>query len=315
MAENTFDLPDLGEGLTEAEILRWLVAEGDEVALDQPIVEVETAKSVVEVPSLYAGRVHTLHGAEGETLAVGAPLITLDDGEGNDDAGAPAAGQAPAGAGAGGAGSGAAAGPGAGEFGEDPADRGASYREEERAGMRAGADERLGAGSGEDADGEGEFGSGSGNVLIGYGTTESSGTRRRRRPKNRGAAEAGDTTDQSPRGEAVRVVSPLVRRLAREGGLDLTHYTHQHHYTTLTWTHSQTTGHPTVSPTNAQSSNHPTPTPADCPVHHLASITVSYNKCTHTSSNSRTHRHTRLTRHRTHPTPQHTDIPGNSTPP
>ena len=71
-------LPDLGEGLTEADILSWLVAEGDEVALNQPIVEVETAKAAVEVPSPWAGTVRELHAPQGETVAVGAPLITID---------------------------------------------------------------------------------------------------------------------------------------------------------------------------------------------------------------------------------------------
>lgn len=75
---NTFTLPDLGEGLTEAEIVRWLVAVGDEVVVDQPVVEVETAKSIVEVPSPYAGRVSELHGAEGGTVAVGSPLISVE---------------------------------------------------------------------------------------------------------------------------------------------------------------------------------------------------------------------------------------------
>ena len=73
---NTFLLPDLGEGLTEADIVRWLVAEGDTVAVDQPMVEVETAKALVEVPSPYAGTVLTLHGAEGETMDVGSPHRT-----------------------------------------------------------------------------------------------------------------------------------------------------------------------------------------------------------------------------------------------
>ena len=59
--DQTFLLPDLGEGLTEASVVQWLVAEGDVVAVDQPVVEVETAKSVVEVPSPYAGRVGVLH--------------------------------------------------------------------------------------------------------------------------------------------------------------------------------------------------------------------------------------------------------------
>ncbi len=73
-----FHLPDLGEGLTEAEIVRWLVSEGDVVAVDQAIAEVETAKSMVEVPSPYAGRVLTLHAEAGATLAVGEPLITVE---------------------------------------------------------------------------------------------------------------------------------------------------------------------------------------------------------------------------------------------
>lgn len=72
-----FLLPDLGEGLVEVELVTWLVAVGERVEVDQPIAEVETAKSVVEVPSPYAGTVTTLHGAEGDVLAVGKPLITI----------------------------------------------------------------------------------------------------------------------------------------------------------------------------------------------------------------------------------------------
>lgn len=74
----TFVLPDLGEGLTEAEVVRWLVAVGDDVVVDQPVVEVETAKSIVEVPSPYAGQVSELHGEEGGTVAVGSPLISIE---------------------------------------------------------------------------------------------------------------------------------------------------------------------------------------------------------------------------------------------
>ncbi|MGO4300893.1 dihydrolipoamide acetyltransferase family protein [Leifsonia sp. RAF41] len=80
MSARVFTLPDLGEGLTDAELVRWLVAVGDTVATDQPIAEVETAKSVVEVPSPYAGTVAALHGDEGETILVGAPLIEVDEG-------------------------------------------------------------------------------------------------------------------------------------------------------------------------------------------------------------------------------------------
>jgi 2-oxoisovalerate dehydrogenase E2 component (dihydrolipoyl transacylase) len=148
----TFVLPDLGEGLTEAEIVRWLVAEGDVIRVDQPIVEVETAKAVVEVPSPHAGRVATRHAAEGATLDVGAPLITVAT-----------------------AGSAAEA-----------------YREEERAG--------------------------SGNVLIGYGTKPGpTAAARHRRPRNsRPSAPEPPARPATP-----KVASPLVRRLARDHGVDL----------------------------------------------------------------------------------------------
>ncbi|MFD6885807.1 dihydrolipoamide acetyltransferase family protein [Streptomyces sp. NPDC059957] len=72
-----FKLPDLGEGLTEAEIVRWLVAVGDVVAIDQPVVEVETAKAMVEVPCPYGGVVTARFGEEGTELPVGAPLIMV----------------------------------------------------------------------------------------------------------------------------------------------------------------------------------------------------------------------------------------------
>jgi len=81
MTARVFTLPDLGEGLTDAELVRWLVAVGDTVVTDQPIAEVETAKSVVEVPSPYAGRIAALHGSEGENILVGAPLIEVEEEE------------------------------------------------------------------------------------------------------------------------------------------------------------------------------------------------------------------------------------------
>ena len=73
-----FKLPDLGEGLTEGEILQWSVEVGDTVALNQVIVEVETAKAAVEVPSPFAGVVTQIHHQAGETVDVGAPIITFD---------------------------------------------------------------------------------------------------------------------------------------------------------------------------------------------------------------------------------------------
>lgn len=78
MGARVFALPDLGEGLEEAVVTQWLVAEGNEVELNQPIAEVETAKAVVEVPSPFAGKVVRLHVAAGATLTVGSPLVTFD---------------------------------------------------------------------------------------------------------------------------------------------------------------------------------------------------------------------------------------------
>jgi pyruvate/2-oxoglutarate dehydrogenase complex dihydrolipoamide acyltransferase (E2) component len=72
-----FKLPDLGEGLTEAEIARWLVAEGDEVDEDQPLVEVQTDKTTVEIPSPRAGTVLKILVAEGEIAPVGAVLVVI----------------------------------------------------------------------------------------------------------------------------------------------------------------------------------------------------------------------------------------------
>ncbi len=73
-----FRLPDLGEGLPEAEIVQWLVAEGDTVTLNQPIAEVETAKAIVELPSPFAGTVRQLHAETGTVVEVGSPLIAIE---------------------------------------------------------------------------------------------------------------------------------------------------------------------------------------------------------------------------------------------
>lgn len=88
-----FKLPDLGEGLTEAEVVRWLVEVGDVVAVDQPVVEVETAKAMVEVPCPYGGVVTARFGEEGTELPVGAPLLTVAVGsaEATESRGPPAA--------------------------------------------------------------------------------------------------------------------------------------------------------------------------------------------------------------------------------
>jgi 2-oxoisovalerate dehydrogenase E2 component (dihydrolipoyl transacylase) len=184
-----FLLPDLGEGLEEAEVVAWRVQPGDRVAVDQVIAEVETAKAVVEIPVPYAGIVAALHAAPGSAVSVGQPLITITADE-------PAAGwrepgvvvprQAPAAAGS--SADGTAAG---GAAGDEPA-------------------------SPEEA---------SGSVLIGYGTTAAP-PRSSRRGRRRGAASAppasAPPTAAPDRHRRVAVISPLVRKEARDAGLDLT---------------------------------------------------------------------------------------------
>lgn len=189
-----FKLPDLGEGLTEAEIVRWLVEVGDVVAVDQPVVEVETAKAMVEVPCPYGGVVTARFGAEGTELPVGAPLLTVAVGETAD---------------------GRPTGDGSG----------------------AGADGTRDGASGREPAAEG-----SGNVLVGYGTSEAPARRRRVRPaapvvngrsrapepvRETRRADTPQAAPTTPAGRAapadgpVPVISPLVRRLARQNGLDL----------------------------------------------------------------------------------------------
>ncbi|MFI0405870.1 dihydrolipoamide acetyltransferase family protein [Actinomadura sp. 3N508] len=153
MSGTVFRLPDLGEGLTEAEVLEWKVSVGDVVTVDQVVVEVETAKAAVDVPVPIAGTVAELHAEAGGVVTVGAPLISVNAGP------APHTGPAPR---------------------NGAAER---YREEERAG--------------------------SGNVLVGYGTAATATTRRSRRL-------AAPSRDEAP-----RVISPVVRRLAKEHGIDV----------------------------------------------------------------------------------------------
>ena len=152
-----FLLPDLGEGLEEAEIVTWHVKAGDVVQVDQVVAEVETAKAVVEVPIPFAGVVTELHAAPGTTIAVGQPLITVTTGTAADA--------------------------------EEP----------------------------------------SGSVLIGYGTTTTSPSRRnaarrtaRHVPRPAQPASAPTPAPAPGRSRRVPVVSPLVRKMATDAGLDLT---------------------------------------------------------------------------------------------
>lgn len=205
-----FLLPDLGEGLTEAELISWHVDVGDEIAVDQPIAEVETAKSAVEVPSPYAGIVAELHGKPGETIDVGKPLISvtpLSTGAAADDAApAPSPGSIRPADDAAGSGRPEAT-PGAASSAAAEAE---TYREEEKAG--------------------------SGNVLIGYGTPGGHGVARRTRARKSSVAVADRADSAAPElskedelallrtrvpGKLGAVISPLVRRMAREHGVDL----------------------------------------------------------------------------------------------
>ena len=86
-------MPDPGEGLTEAEVVSWLVNPGDTVKINDVLCEVETAKSIVELPSPFAGTVHSLAADEGQTVPVGGALIVIDDGSGADQAGTDDAGK------------------------------------------------------------------------------------------------------------------------------------------------------------------------------------------------------------------------------
>lgn len=78
MTEQTFTLPDLGEGLVEATVLEWLAQPGEAVERNQPLVEVETTKSTVEIPSPHSGRVARLHAEPGTVLSVGDSLVTFE---------------------------------------------------------------------------------------------------------------------------------------------------------------------------------------------------------------------------------------------
>ena len=195
---NDFLLPDLGEGLTEAAIVSWLVSAGDTIRIDQPVVEVESAKSVVELPSPFGGIVDQLFGEPGQTIHAGQVLLTVTD-----SAATPVSEAA------------------------DPT--------------------KTTAGSSDVAAASGTA-EASGAVLIGYGTTASTRPARRPQPGRFGAPPTAKPVtipatpvaapvaapvspaavvvpeprhvaapDQGRRGP---VVSPLVRRLARENGFD-----------------------------------------------------------------------------------------------
>ncbi len=194
-----FILPDLGEGLTEAEIVAWLVQPGDEVTIDQPVVELESAKSVVQLPTPFAGVVESLGGETGQVLHAGSVLMTL----------------APVGA----AVTDAAAAP-ASESTTSASEVPQATEPAQPVAAEPGVAVPTEAAAEE-----------SGAVLIGYGTRATTATKRaasaptrfgRRQPAGGGSGHP--TTAPAPSrldpGRRSPVVSPIVRRIAREHGFD-----------------------------------------------------------------------------------------------
>lgn len=203
-----FRMPDAGEGLTEAEVLGWRVAPGDVVAINQVLVEIETAKAAVELPSPYAGTVVELLAQPGQVVAVGAPIIAIDDTSGEpspSDQGDAAGGAAPA------AGHAPGAAPAAG--GPSPSDR-------EDAAAQPGTGARQ-------------------PVLVGYGVRDLGEPRRRQRltphgvehpepgppgtparPMRHGGLEQARAVE-GRLADARPLAKPPVRRLARDLGVDL----------------------------------------------------------------------------------------------
>jgi pyruvate dehydrogenase E2 component (dihydrolipoamide acetyltransferase) len=208
-----FRLPDAGEGLTEAEIVAWRVAPGDHVEVNDIVVEIETAKAVVELPSPYAGTVAALLVREGDTVPVGTPIMrVVDAGESPGDDG-PATRQAPA-----------PPAPSRAEPGDD-GPTGAEPDSAEPDSAEPGGADTVGA---PEVPGPGDrtpaAADGSGPVLVGYGTVHAEPVAARRRrypprpPRDAVGPHRGGTRDQPPpRG----IAKPPVRRLARELGVDL----------------------------------------------------------------------------------------------
>src|SRR5579863_9130491 len=211
-----FKLPDVGEGLTEADIVSWHVKPGDTIEDGQVIVEIETAKAVVELPSPYAGTVTGLLVEEGQTVDVGTPIIAVDVGGTDGAAGKPAAEPATA---------------------EPATTEAAAAQAAVQAATEPGATEPEGAAPDAGADAP----PGRQAVLVGYGVKPGSTSRRPRKkpptrpgsyppspampqggpgglvPPDRTASQPGPPPPLAPRALA----KPPVRRLARDLGVDL----------------------------------------------------------------------------------------------
>lgn len=215
----TYPLPDAGEGLTEADIVTWRVAVGDRVEVNQPLLEIETAKSLVELPCPVDGVVKELLVKEGDTVETHAPICIFDT-----DPDGPAApeGAAPAASGADAPAAAAPAAPAAAHV-SDGETASAAGNADAGAGSAvtsapapaapapganpAGAYAPAGAGSGDDEGGA---------VLVGYGVKAGS---THRRPRKEGALEPIGGAGES---EYPVLAKPPVRKLAKELGVDIT---------------------------------------------------------------------------------------------
>jgi pyruvate dehydrogenase E2 component (dihydrolipoamide acetyltransferase) len=200
VTQSEFPLPDVGEGLTEAEIVTWKVKPGDTVIVNQVLVEIETAKSLVELPSPFAGTVTELLAAEGDTVEVGTPIIRVD----SDGASAPAA---------------------------------ALALSAEEADQIAETAASISSAEGADVPAAPQAAEPSGAVLVGYGSKGGHATTRRRRP---GAVQTGqaatdavgaDSSLATPTRHAASAVAasvgpvvtkPPIRKLAKDLDVDLT---------------------------------------------------------------------------------------------
>jgi pyruvate dehydrogenase E2 component (dihydrolipoamide acetyltransferase) len=206
VAQSEFPLPDVGEGLTEAEIVSWKVKPGDSVIVNQVLVEIETAKSLVELPSPFAGTVTALLAEEGATVEVGTPIIRVDSAGGSIELQAPGDSDT------------------MGEVG--------STTTTERPELDAAPAASAVAASADE---------GSGAVLVGYGSKGGHATSRRRKPAVGAAAtvapggsseapqEAASRAAQAARPASVPAASaspviakPPIRKLAKDLDVDLT---------------------------------------------------------------------------------------------
>ncbi|WGD37301.1 dihydrolipoamide acetyltransferase family protein [Lysinibacter sp. HNR] len=210
MSETPFLLPDVGEGLTEAEIVSWHVAVGDRIEINQVVVEIETAKSLVELPSPLAGTVTKILIEEGATIAVGTPIFTVSGSPGGVQAAAPAA-PAAATDSVHGSEFAQAERDVVGTIAAEGHDTGATSQTRDAAVAEGGAASVVSPVT------ESPAGEKPGAVLVGYGTAGSASSRRRR------AGHATPVRPNSvPAAHAAPVIAkPPIRKLAKDLDVDL----------------------------------------------------------------------------------------------